>query len=176
MRRHLVLGVSCIGLGIVGLLFLGAWLRPLSMGSGIGMMGSPWAAPRRSTGFASNGEQIYYTGTSRGAGPIPFRGGPLWLWMHGGGCVACHGIHGRGGVPVMMGTKIPSDIRYASLTEAHHDESGKAAHSPYTDALIKRALTDGMDPSGRELDWTMPRWQLSDEDFNDLLAYLRTLQ
>jgi hypothetical protein len=76
----------------------------------------------------------------------------------------------------MMGRKIPSDIRYARLAEAHHDEGDAPAHPGYTDTLIKRALSEGVDPSGRELDWTMPRWQLSDEDFNDLLAYLKTLE
>ncbi len=76
----------------------------------------------------------------------------------------------------MMGTKIPADIRYTSLTEAHHEEPGESAHSPYTDALIRLVVTDGVDPSGREIDSTMPRWQLSDEEFNDLLAYLKTLR
>ena len=126
--------------------------------------------------FASNGEQIYYTGVSCRTGPIPLQGGPMWLWMQGGGCVTCHGVQGRGGVPVMMGTKTPSDISYARLTEEKHQEQGDAEHAPYTDALIKRALIEGVDPAGHPLDWTMPRWRLSDEDFEDLLAYLKSLQ
>lgn len=76
----------------------------------------------------------------------------------------------------MMGTKTPSDIRYARLTEEHSQKHWDAGHPPYTDALIKRALIEGVDPSGRPLDWTMPQWQLSDEDFQDLLAYLKTLK
>lgn len=99
----------------------------------------------------------------------------MWLWMHGAGCVTCHGIHGRGGVAIMVGAKVPADIRYAHLTEARHEQTVEAAHRPYTDALIKRALIEGVDPSGRDLEWAMPRWQLSDDDFHDLLAYLKTL-
>jgi hypothetical protein len=76
----------------------------------------------------------------------------------------------------MMGTKTPPDIRYAYLAEEHNQEHKEAAHLPYTDALIKRALIEGLDPSGRPLDSTMPRWQVSDKDFQDLLAYLKTLR
>ena len=176
MRRNLVLGASFIGLGIAGLLFLEAGVGPLSMGSRPGMLGGPWGVPKGGTVFASNGEQIYYTGVSRRTGRLAFQGGPIWLWMHGGGCAVCHGVHGRGGVPVMMGTKIPSDIRYARLIEVHHEDPVEPAHPPYTNTLIRRALTHGVNPSGRELDWTMPRWRISDEDFGDLLAYLKALK
>lgn len=177
MKAQPIFGIALILLGVAGLSFLGGGFGSFPMGSGgPGGMGGPWMVPARRTGFASNGEQIYYTGVSRRTGPIPFRGGPMWLWMHGGSCVACHGVHGRGGVPTMMGTKTPSDIRYARLTEEHNREHREAAHPPYTDVLIKRALIEGVDPSGRQLDWTMPRWQLSDEDFHDLLVYLKTLK
>lgn len=161
MRARLVAGVVLIVVGTAGL-----WL----VGGGLGPGPRPWQ------GFASNGEQIYYTGVSRRTGPIPFRGGPTWLRMHGGGCVACHGVDGRGGLPVMALPKAPPDIRYSRLTEAEHGEHGEAEHPPYTDALIRRAVAEGLDPAGRPLDWTMPRWQLSGEDFDDLLAYLKSLQ
>jgi hypothetical protein len=55
-------------------------------------------------------------------------------------------------------------------------DAGRKKETPYTDALIKRAITDGLDPGGEPLDWTMPRWQIGDTDFADLLAYLRTLR
>jgi len=47
-----------------------------------------------------------------------------------------------GGVPVMMGTAIPTDIRYKALTGKEkqvHEGTEKEHH--YTDALIKRAIT-----------------------------------
>lgn len=145
-----------------------------------GMMGpAPGVASGKRT-FASNGEQIYYTGVSQTTGPIPRTGGPMWVYHAGVGCVACHGVHGRGGVPVMMGTALPEDIRYATLTAAGPHEKGEKKeemdHPPFTDATIKRAVTQGVDPANKPVDWTMPRWQLADEDWTDLLAYLKTLR
>ena len=94
--------------------------------------------------------------------------------------MACHGVHGRGGVPVMMGTALPEDIRYATLTAAEaHEKSEKQdamEHPPFTDATIQRAVTQGVDAANKPVDWTMPRWQLADEDWTDLLAYLKTLR
>jgi mono/diheme cytochrome c family protein/Spy/CpxP family protein refolding chaperone len=130
--------------------------------------------------FTSNGERIYYTGISAKTGPIPRTGGPMWVYHAGVGCVACHGVEGRGGVPVMMGTAVPEDIRYPTLTAAEPHKEGEKKeepdHPPFTDATIKQAVTQGVDPANKPLDWTMPRWQLTDEDWADLLAYLKTLK
>ena len=79
--------------------------------------------------------------------------------------MACHGIKGRGGVPVIMGTAVPADISNQALKEHH-----------YTDALIKRAITQGIEEEGKPLNWTMPRWQMSEADLNVLLDYLKTLK
>ncbi len=146
----------------------------MGQGMGRGMMGgwsAQWYGKKK---FTSNGEQIYYTGVNAKTGPIPRVGGPMWVQMGGTGCVACHGVQGRGGVPVMMGTAIPADIRYEPLIKGEYEHGKK--ETPYTDSLIKRAITEGLDPDGHALDWTIPRWQVSDADFADLLAYLKTLQ
>lgn len=180
-RPFPVLGVVLILLGVGGLA-CGPGLLP-GMGPGMmrghagwGRMGGPRGGPGK-TSYASNGERLYYTGVSERTGPRPFQGGPMWLAMHGGGCVSCHGPHGRGGIPVMMGTAIPPDIRYEALTTEEHEKgTGEMAHPPYTDALIRRAITKGIDPAGQPLDWTMPRWQMGQEDLEDLLAYLKTLK
>lgn len=101
----------------------------------------------------------------------------MWVRMHGGGCVLCHGTHGRGGVPVMMGTAIPTDIRYKSLTGGEkHAHGGEEKEHRYTDALIKRAITQGIAADGKLLDWTMPRWQMSEADLGALIDYLKTLE
>jgi len=127
--------------------------------------------------FTSPGERIYYTGIGIHGYPIPFNGGPMWLRMHGGGCVSCHGVHGRGGVPVMMGTAIPTDIRYKALTgKEKHVHEGKEKEHHYTDALIKRAITQGLEADGEVMDWTMPRWQMSEADLDALIEYLKTLE
>ncbi|MBI3077704.1 MAG: c-type cytochrome [Deltaproteobacteria bacterium] len=147
------------------------------------MGGLPWGGYAKAS-YASNGERIYYTGVSARTGPIPVSGGPMWMGMRGGGCVGCHGVRARGGVPVMMGGTIPSDIRYQALIQEKHaareegqeHPSSTREHPPYTDDLIKRAITQGVDPAGRSLDWTMPRWAMAEPDLDDLVAYLKTLK
>lgn len=74
----------------------------------------------------------------------------------------------------MMGTEVPGDIRYRHLIEEEEHEEGEE-HPPYTDELIKRAITLGVNPAGEPLDLTMPRWRLSDQDLDDLLEFLKTL-
>jgi mono/diheme cytochrome c family protein len=181
-KRYPILGLVLIAVGSVGLLLLsggGGWGPgpgwPPMMGPGMmgGWLGSGYGKAR----YSSNGERIYYTGVSGRTGPIPAAGGPMWLGMRGGGCVVCHGVQGRGGVPVMMGGAIPSDIRYEALTrEAHREGEGAREHPPYNDALIKRAIAEGLDPASTPLDWTMPRWRMTAEDLDDLVAFLRTLR
>lgn len=129
-------------------------------------------APGPLQGYASNGETIYFAGVNDRGQRIPFTGGPRWLSMHGGGCASCHGPDGRGGAPVMMSTEIPPDIRYHHLTEEEHEEG--EAHPPYTDETIKRAITEGVEPDGEPMDLTMPRWQMSERDLEDLLEFLKT--
>ena len=65
----------------------------------------------------------------------------------------------------MMGTAIPADISTPALNEHH-----------YTDALIKKAIIQGIDEDGEPLNWTMPRWQMSEADLNALIDYLKTLK
>ena len=182
MNKRLVVGIAFILTGALGIWFIsgaGYGSRSRRGGSmGFGMMewagGAPWTPVK--TDFSSNGERIYYTGISEKTGPIPFRGGPMWLWFHGGSCVDCHGVDGRGGVPVMMGTKVPTDIRYAALTEKEgHGHEGEADHPVYTEQLIGKAIREGLNPAGTDLDWTMPRWQMTEEDSRDVVAYLKGL-
>ncbi|TGC11597.1 hypothetical protein CUN85_00745 [Methanolobus halotolerans] len=152
------------------------------MGGPSGRMGPEYAYPYgvsdidpELTDFDSNGEMIYYTGYNESGQKIPFSYGPTWLSVRGGSCVSCHGVDGRGGVPVMMAYEIPSDITYESLTSEEHDMEEGEGHPPYTNETIKIAIREGIDPSGDELDPVMPRWHMSDEDLDDLIEYLRGL-
>lgn len=117
--------------------------------------------------FSSNGERIYATGTSD-RDDISFSGGPAWFQMHDGGCAVCHGPNGKGG-RVPMGRFTAPDIRYSRLTKPHDDEPA------LDDEGIKRAITEGEDSDGKELSGNMPRWDMSDEDLNDLIEYLKQL-
>ncbi len=125
--------------------------------------------------YSTNGETIYYTGFNDRDERIPFEAGPMWLAVHGGGCVRCHGPSGRGGQPVMMVRAIPADIRYESLTSGKYDPSGEAG-TPYNDELIVRAIRQGIDPDGQPLDPGMPRWEMTDNDVRDVIDYLKVLK
>lgn len=168
-RRTFWAGASLLVLALTILLWA-AWPRPFA-GQGERFTSAGF--------FSSNGQRIYYTGISAGSGAIPFRGGPMWARMHGAGCASCHGEDGRGGKTVMMSAEKPADIRYNSLISGKHsndEQEGKEEHPPYTDELIKRAITQGINSAGKELDAAMPRWEMSEADLNDLIAYLKTLQ
>jgi mono/diheme cytochrome c family protein len=79
-------------------------------------------------------------------------------------CAGCHGADGRG-----AGTAAgvaPADVRWSRLA---------AADPPYTERLLKRAVTMGLAASGRELDASMPRYQLTLEEAAGLVAYVKRL-
>lgn len=73
----------------------------------------------------------------------------------------CHGLAGQGGQ--MMGRTVPCNT-FRCLSAAGYSED-----------LIQRAVMQGIGADGRQLDLMMPRWQISDGDFADLSAYLKSL-
>jgi hypothetical protein len=136
----------------------------------------------RKASYSSAGERIYYAGVGSDGRFIPFTGGPHWLaTIAERGCVNCHGIDGRGGYTLMMTSVVAPDITYTALTSGEHEHSYQEGEShgeeetSYTDETIGRAIAQGIDLSGRELSIVMPRWKMTDEDMNELLAYLKKL-
>lgn len=126
-------------------------------------------------GFESNGEQIYFTGMSASGGAISFSGGGMHVRMHGGSCASCHGVDRRGGARMMprfwvVAPPITSDALFG---EEHADVSGHVNHPAYSEASLRRAIIDGIDPSGESLDRAMPRWSIGEQDLHDLVEYLR---
>lgn len=143
--------------------------------------------------FASNGERIYFIGSSVN-GPIRYSGGDfgdvMGRGMMGRGmmrgvtltCADCHGSDARGGRHVMhMQVMDAPDIRWRTLTASeagddHAEDSDDHAmeHAPYTPDTFAQAVRDGVDPAGRPLDAAMPRWQMADQDVADLIEFLKT--
>lgn len=126
--------------------------------------------------FRSNGERIYFTATSKSGQSLVAEMGGMVMANPMMACADCHGPDGRGGTgQMMMGSFEAPDIRYKTLTTAEH-EAGHEEHPPYNDELIKRAITQGLNPAGESLNFPMPRWQMSESDVEDLLDYLKSLE
>jgi hypothetical protein len=85
-------------------------------------------------------------------------------------CVNCHGEDGRG---KPEGGVRPPDIRPESLARAA-TVNGRTRPA-YTHPLLKRAITMGFDSGRHELNASMPRYRMSMQDAEDLLAYLELL-
>lgn len=80
-------------------------------------------------------------------------------------CAVCHKADASGGVK--LGDATSADLQAPEL-ESQYKE---------TDALILRAMLDGKDEDGEDLDKIMPRWRgkITDAQANDILAYLKTV-
>lgn len=59
----------------------------------------------------------------------------------------------------------------ADLFKKHSENSGEDGH---TEETLGRAITQGLDPEGKRLSTDMPRWTISAQDLDDLIAYLKT--
>jgi len=120
------------------------------------------------------GREIY----ERGRSPS---GQTIRAVMAGGNSVAgsvlpCSGCHGHDGFGKSEAGVTPSNITWDVLTKPYTvvRPDGRA-HGPYTDRLVKRAFTAGLDSAGNTLNEAMPRFQLTLTDASDLVAYIRRL-
>lgn len=121
-----------------------------------------------------NGRTIYNTGKHANGNYVSFRAGPSWLHSEGGGCAACHGKNGRGGLePAFCFGKTPP-IAFKFLAGDGYPPAKRKSgeHPAYTIKEIRYLIEDGSKPNNYELDYCMPRYKLSETDFFDLLGYL----
>ena len=104
---------------------------------------------------------------------LPSGGGTMGGGMMGGDCASCHGSDGRGRSTMMFAAP---DITYGNLTDPRGMLEPDGGRGPtFTDATLRTAVVQGLDPEGSRLEWPMPQWQLTDQDWSGLLAYLKTL-
>jgi mono/diheme cytochrome c family protein len=121
-------------------------------------------------GPVARGELIYRAGTDAHGTPIPFSGG----MMMRASCAGCHGRDGRGRSTAMF---TAPDITYPNLTDPRGMLEPDGSRGPtFTDGALKQAITKGIDPEGGRLAWPMPLWQLTGQEWTDLLSYLKTLR
>lgn len=90
--------------------------------------------------------------------------------------LACSNCHGQDGKGKPEGGVVPSDITWDALTRPYTvTHSSGRTHPRYTERLFVRAVCLGVDPAGNKLHVAMPRFQMSREDINALVAYLKRL-
>jgi hypothetical protein len=124
----------------------------------------------------ARGSLIYTTGRGADGRPLEFRlltAGERPLPASGFACTNCHGADGKGG---KEGSIVMADIRYGTLIRPlPASPPWNRGRVPYTDALLARAISRGVDSSGQQLDASMPRWLLSESELADLVGYLKRL-
>jgi ABC-type branched-subunit amino acid transport system substrate-binding protein len=131
-------------------------------------------APDDPGGRAARGRRIYQEGASpSGPAIVALIGGETEVPAALLACANCHGPDGRGS---SEGGIYPSDLSWAALTKPYETvRPDGRRRPPYTEALVSRAITMGIDPAGAPLHPAMPRYRLSLADAADLIAYLKRL-
>lgn len=135
------------------------------------------AAGQADTGLTPRekaGQQIYRTGTSPSGDEIlAILGGGTELPASSLPCAPCHADDGRGNPE---GGVVPTDVTWEALTRPYGVRAqGGREHGPYTPGHLKKAIALGLDPAGNELHVAMPRYRMSIEDMNALVAYMQQL-
>lgn len=144
-------------------------------GSWVSAAGPPPASngPAGLTERERQGKQIYLQGTSPTGGTLNANLNGNELPANALPCAGCHGRDGRG---KPEGGVDPSNLQWDELTKPYEvTKPGGRRHGTYTDRLFVRAVSLGLDPAGNPLNAAMPRYQMSREDMDRLLAYVKRL-
>jgi hypothetical protein len=128
------------------------------------------------------GERFYRRGVSASGSAVPaIVQGDLRVRSTDMTCVNCHRRSGWGAAegPIRV-PPIVGPVLFAAVTRGHPEmgpprTTGPGTRPAYTDATLLRAVRDGIDPAGRTLAPSMPRYTLTDEDGASLATYLRSL-
>jgi len=108
----------------------------------------------------ANGKMIFQTGKDSDGVAISAKKRPLHPY-----CAACHHVDGSGGLK-LPGGATSADLRHKALVT---DQK-----VPYTQALLERAISSGIDNEGKPLAPVMPHWTLSKRDLHDVAYYVLT--
>jgi hypothetical protein len=142
------------------------------------------SAPARTPGTEAAGdagEAIFRRGVTGSGAPLEARrDGAETAVGAAAACINCHqrsalgGREGRIVVPPITG-------RYLFHSPSGEDrdlpyvEGMRGEREPYTDALLARAIRDGVDSQGRPLSDLMPSYPLGEADMAALIGYLKAL-
>jgi len=119
------------------------------------------------------GRAIYLRGETQGK-PLTAVVGDLEV---PGSTINCAGCHGRRGEGKAEGGVVAGNLTWSNLTKSYgHTHPNGRKHGPFTESSLTTAVVRGVDPSGNELAVAMPRYRISIEDMNDLVAYIKRLE
>ncbi len=136
-------------------------------------------AARATDPRVENGRRIYMEGRQTSGEPISGTVvGDVKLSGEQVTCVACHRRSGLGStegqeaVPAVTGDQLYQPLRLPTSKPPF----APTLRPAYDDALLKRAIRDGTRSDGRALGELMPRYDLTDEQLDSLIAYLKSLE
>src|ERR1700722_10798804 len=117
------------------------------------------------------GRALFLTGRIDGPPPYATVGtGDVTVPATAVPCASCHGRDGRGRAERGV---VPPNITWPMLSAS--DNRPGRQRPPYSETLVIRAITMGIDAGGNRIDPTMPRFRLSMADAAALLAYIERL-
>lgn len=113
------------------------------------------------------GKQIFTKGIGSSGKHLAFTEGSDRFKAHPEGCAGCHKPDGSGR---KLKTHIIPAIKYSALFEP---QNGKPAL--FTMKTIHNPIEGGLRADGKPLKKMMPRWQMSNDELQALVDYLKTL-
>ena len=146
-----------------------------------GLPGTTMPAASRPDGPGPDaGLRLYREGIASGRAVDATVQGDLRVPSSDMACTNCHRRSGLGTVEGPVTTPpVTGRVLFNPVTLGNSAigvrTTGPGTRPAYDGQSLARVLRDGIDPAGRVLSPTMPRYALSDADVTDLAAYLRTL-
>jgi hypothetical protein len=140
---------------------------------------SAWAEPAA----PMNGEMIFRQGILPSGKPLRGeREAGINIEGAGAACISCHRRSGLGTaegqitIPPIIGKYLfrPRAMNIKDM-ELPHVPGYRSHREPYTDITLARAIREGVDADGRELNYLMPRFKLDDAEMSTLISYLKDL-
>jgi len=120
------------------------------------------------------GRAIYLRGETSGKKPLTAMVGDLEVPASTINCAGCHGRRGEGKTE---GGVTAGNLTWTNLTKSYgHTHPNGRKHGAFNESSFTTAVVRGVDPSGNDLAVAMPRYRMSIEDMNDLLAYIKQLE
>jgi ABC-type branched-subunit amino acid transport system substrate-binding protein len=126
------------------------------------------------TAAERRGRAIFLRGEVSGKKPLTAMVGDLEVPAATINCAGCHGRRGEGKTE---GGVAAGNLTWSNLTKSYgHTHPSGRKHGAFNESSFTTAVVRGVDPAGNELNVAMPRYRLSIEEMNDLIAYIKRLE